>query len=968
MRTFLNRSLVAALLVIALVVPQLPALARDSSEPGSETGLSALDTEAIEVGLSRGDRGAEVEALQGYLQMAGHLSESEIIPGVFDERTERALEAFQAHHQLPNTGTVTEETRELLATPRFDDLPDLDEPAGDDRALAYVTGNKWSKTNLTYAFKKYTPDLGQQAQRAAIREAFDTWMAVTPLVITEVGSVSQADIVVSFESGAHGDPCSPASACAFDGPGGVLAHAFFPPPNGGSIAGDTHFDEAETWTLSIPAPAGGINLKTVAIHEFGHALGLGHSSVRGAIMYPYYTGIDHDLHSDDIAGIQSLYGPNSSSPATVDAEVVSITMSPTTVNTGASVTGKVQVRNNGSAAAAIPVTVTGPNGFSQSLTSASLGTGKSATLSFTWTASTAGTFSFTATAGLSGDSNSGNDSKTSNTVTVKDSQAPAIDAAVTAASASPKSIVKGSGNVTISATVRNNGSASASVPVTVSGPNGWSASASRTIAAGSSSTVTFAWPANVTGTHTFTVSTGLAGDQVATNNSKTTGTVQVTNPQSGGKMLHVSSIAMSAGRASGRDYVDAIVSVGPTATSASGARVTGRWTLPGGKQVSTSGTVSQAGTVTFQLSTSQTGTHTFQVQQITKTGHTYNSALDSGNPGVINVGGDGVPPPPPATIDAAVTQVAASPTSLKVNSGNVTITATIANNGTSSAAVPVTISGPGGFSDAKTVSLGASASAQVTFAWPASVTGSHTFIVKTSLAGDGNTANNQSTSPTVSVTSAQQPPAKIDAGIAALTRSPASVQQNGTTVTFTASARNYGSEVATVAVRLSSSTAGFDETRSVTIAPGATQTVQFQWRPTVTGTHTFTATSQLSGDSNAANNSRTTTVTVSAPKPASNDLFVYDIRPSTASAGWVIYVDVRSTTGATPNGATVQITVKDATGKSVKASARTDAKGTARISVRRQSNGMHTATVDNITLSGSTYKASLNKVTTKILP
>ena len=87
----------------------------------------------------------------------------------------------------------------------------------------------------------------------------------------------------------------------FDGPLPVLAHAFFPQD------GRSHYDEDETFTHETPQ---GINLLWVATHEFGHSLGLDHSNVRGAIMYPYYTGYAPglNLHSDDIAGIQSLYG------------------------------------------------------------------------------------------------------------------------------------------------------------------------------------------------------------------------------------------------------------------------------------------------------------------------------------------------------------------------------------------------------------------------------------------------------------------------------------------------------------------------------------------------------------------------------------------------------------------------------------------------------------------------------------
>ena len=48
----------------------------------------------------------------------------------------------------------------------------------------------------------------------------------------------------------------------------------------------------------------------MAVHEFGHSLGLDHSDVPDAIMFPTYREYNATLHlhSDDIEGIQMLYG------------------------------------------------------------------------------------------------------------------------------------------------------------------------------------------------------------------------------------------------------------------------------------------------------------------------------------------------------------------------------------------------------------------------------------------------------------------------------------------------------------------------------------------------------------------------------------------------------------------------------------------------------------------------------------
>jgi len=49
------------------------------------------------------------------------------------------------------------------------------------------------------------------------------------------------------------------------------------------------------------------DVETVFLHENGHVVGLGHSDVLQAVMYPSYQGVRQDLHQDDIDGITSLY-------------------------------------------------------------------------------------------------------------------------------------------------------------------------------------------------------------------------------------------------------------------------------------------------------------------------------------------------------------------------------------------------------------------------------------------------------------------------------------------------------------------------------------------------------------------------------------------------------------------------------------------------------------------------------------
>ena len=71
----------------------------------------------------------------------------------------------------------------------------------------------------------------------------------------------------------------------------------------GDIAWNTH--SAINWSNDN---TNDIDVQTVLLHEFGHALGLSHSETRNAIMYPSYQELIHTLYQDDICGIQKLYG------------------------------------------------------------------------------------------------------------------------------------------------------------------------------------------------------------------------------------------------------------------------------------------------------------------------------------------------------------------------------------------------------------------------------------------------------------------------------------------------------------------------------------------------------------------------------------------------------------------------------------------------------------------------------------
>jgi len=195
--------------------------------------------------------------------------------------------------------------------------------------IVALVNQGWAPTtgiaDVQYAFENTTQQLPADEVESEIVRAFNEWSKYVKVSFSPASNASaDQTIAVLFASGAHGD------GYPFTGPGGVLAHTFYPvPSNPEPIAGDMHFNNDETWRIGAD-----VDVFSIALHETGHALGLGHSDNPNDVMYPYYS-MHTTLNQGDISAIQQLYAaqdgssgtnPSAPTPAPVPQSPLVLTM------------------------------------------------------------------------------------------------------------------------------------------------------------------------------------------------------------------------------------------------------------------------------------------------------------------------------------------------------------------------------------------------------------------------------------------------------------------------------------------------------------------------------------------------------------------------------------------------------------------------------------------------------------------
>ena len=170
-----------------------------------------------------------------------------------------------------------------------------------------LSGRKWAIATVPYYINPKSIRVSASAATSAIQQAAAIWKQQSNANVAwrYAGTTSGSALKMNYKNEVFFRNATSGSAVA-------VTHYWYNSSNR-FLDTDIVFYEGAYKFFVGSGCLKGIYVENVAVHEFGHALGLKHSSVSGASMQPKMPGYcdrsQLSLASDDISGIRKIYPP-----------------------------------------------------------------------------------------------------------------------------------------------------------------------------------------------------------------------------------------------------------------------------------------------------------------------------------------------------------------------------------------------------------------------------------------------------------------------------------------------------------------------------------------------------------------------------------------------------------------------------------------------------------------------------------